>query len=99
MIKPLRNYIVVRPIKEEPKTNTGLYYPNPDVKEARKGEVMETGTGEITEKGNRKEMTLKKGDVVLYPIYAGQLISLQNGSYEKVLLMRESEILAKLEEE
>jgi co-chaperonin GroES (HSP10) len=59
MIKPLNRNVVVRPIKPETKTATGLIVPGSNAKTA-KGEVIAIG-----------DSSLRIGDIVIYPLNAG----------------------------
>ena len=50
--------------------------------------------GKMLESGKRAELLVKKGDKVLYGKYAGTEITIDGKEY---LVMRESDILAKIE--
>ncbi|NSW44401.1 MAG: co-chaperone GroES, partial [Bacteroidales bacterium] len=56
----------------------------------QRGKVLAVGTGTKDE-----EMKVKVGDIVLYGKYAGTEINIQNDKY---LIMRQSDILAIIEE-
>jgi len=60
----------------------------------QKGEVLASGPGARNDAGERVEMDVKVGDKVLYAKYAGTEIKLDG---EKVLVLRESDILAIIE--
>ena len=56
------------------------------------GKIVAAGPGKVSENGTIVKMTLKAGDTVLYGKYSGTEISLEDND---VLIMRESDILAK----
>jgi chaperonin GroES len=57
----------------------------------QKGEVLAVGPGARDEDGKRIVMDVKAGDKVLFAKYAGTEIKIDN---EKVLILRESDVLA-----
>jgi chaperonin GroES len=58
--------------------------------------VLAVGPGRTDDNGNRVEMEVKEGDRVLYAKYAGTEVKLEGD--RKVLIMKESDILALVEE-
>jgi chaperonin GroES len=90
-IIPLRDRVVIKKIEDELKTKSGLTLPD-DVKERpTKGEILSVGEGATTDNGQLIQLIVKKGDVVLYPKYAGHPIKVDNEEY---LILEEKEILA-----
>lgn len=90
-IIPLRDRVVIKKIEDELKTKSGLTLPD-DVKERpTKGEILSVGEGAINDNGQLIPLIVKKGDVVLYPKYAGHPIKVDNEEY---LILEEKEILA-----
>jgi chaperonin GroES len=59
----------------------------------QKGTVLAVGPGERNEKGDHMELEVKEGDTVLFAKYSGTEIKYDG---KKLLIMRESDILAKL---
>ena len=59
-----------------------------------KGKIIAVGDGKMLESGKRAELLVKKGDKVLYGKYAGTEVTVDGKEY---LVMRESDILAKIE--
>jgi len=55
------------------------------------GEIVEIGSGRITEDGKTLPMEVKKGDRVLYGKYSGTEVSIDG---DELLIMRESDIFA-----
>ncbi|KGN78950.1 co-chaperone GroES [Porphyromonas cangingivalis] len=85
-IKPLADRVLVVPIPAEEKTVNGIIIPDSAKEKPLRGTVRAVGQGTKDE-----EMVLKEGDVVLYGKYAGTEIELEG---EKVLIMRQSDVLA-----
>ena len=85
-IKPLADRVLVKPTAVEERTVSGIIIPDTAKEKPLKGEVLATGDGTKDEK-----MVVKKGDVVLYGMYAGTEIEIDG---EKLLVMRQSDILA-----
>ncbi len=85
-IKPLADRVLLKPAAAEEKTVSGIIIPDNAKEKPLKGEVIATGDGTKDEK-----MVVKKGDEVLYGKYAGTEIEVDG---EKLLIMRQSDILA-----
>ena len=90
-IKPLGDRVVIKPIEQEEVTAGGIVLPDTAKEKPQKGEVLAVGPGARNDAGDRVELDVKVGDVVLYAKYGGTEIKLDS---EKVLVMRESDILA-----
>lgn len=85
-IKPLADRVLVKPAAAEEKTISGIIIPDTAKEKPLKGEVMAVGKGTKDE-----EMVVKEGEQVLYGKYAGTEIEVDG---EKLLIMRQSDILA-----
>lgn len=69
-LKPLGNKVVLKPVSEEEKTESGIILPDTVDKEKKEeGEVVAVGPGKLLESGKRSEMDLKPGDKVLFKKY------------------------------
>ena len=92
---PLGERVVVRPSdKDEVTTSSGLILPDTAKEKPQEGEVVEVGPGRSTEDGKgRIPMEIKKGDRVIYSKFAGT--EYKDGD-EEYLILRESDILAKI---
>ena len=86
-LQPLADRVLIRPIAAEEVTASGIIIPDSAKEKPLKGTVLAAGTGTKDE-----EMVVKEGDVVLYGKYAGTEVDL--GASDKVLIMRQNEILA-----
>jgi chaperonin GroES len=94
-IKPLDDRIVVRSLEAEEKTAGGILLPDTAKEKPQKAKVLAVGAGRLTDEGKRLPLDVKVGDVVLYGKYSGTDVK-WNG--EEVKILRESEILAVVEE-
>jgi chaperonin GroES len=92
-LQPMDDRIVVRPIKREEMTKGGIILPDTAKEKPQEGEVIAVGPGKLTEDGKRIEMDVKKGDKVMYAKYSGTEIKLDD---EELLIMRESDVLARV---
>jgi len=91
-INPLSDRVVVMPEEVDETTASGIILPDTAKEKPQMGKIVAAGPGKISDNGNTVEMTLKAGDKVLYGKYSGTEITLNN---DEVLIMRESDILAK----
>jgi len=87
-IKPLADRVLVQPVPAEEVTVSGIIIPDSAKEKPLKGTVLAVGPGTKDE-----AMELKVGDVVLYGKYAGTEVELDD---EKVLIMRQNDVLAVL---
>jgi chaperonin GroES len=94
-LKPLGDRLVVKPIEQEETTAGGILLPETAKEKPQEGEVMAAGPGKLDDDGNRVAMEVKVGDRVLYAKYAGTEIKLEGD--EKVLILKESDVLALVE--
>ena len=84
-IKPLADRVLVVPAPAEEKIG-GIIIPDTAKEKPLRGVVKAVGQGTKDE-----QMVLKEGDEVLYGKYAGTELELEG---EKVLIMRQSDVLA-----
>ena len=94
-LKPLGNRVVVEPQEQEEKTTSGLFLPETAKEKPQKGTVLSIGPGERDDEGKRIALDVKVGDLVLYAKYGGTEIKIDG---KKLLILRESDILAVVEE-
>lgn len=87
-IKPLADRVVIKPAVAEEKSQGGIIIPDTAKEKPLKGKVIAVGKGT-----KDQAMELKVGDQVLYGKYAGTEIEIEGA---KVLIMRESDVLAVL---
>ena len=93
-LKPLADRLVVEPNEQEEVTAGGIILPETAKEKPQQGKVIAAGPGRTDDKGKRIDMEVKLGDRVLYAKYSGTEIKLDG---KKVLILRESDILAVVE--
>jgi chaperonin GroES len=94
-IKPLADYVLIEPIKEEEKTKAGILLPESAEKEKpEKGKVIAVGPGRRDEKGNLIPVSVKVGQTVLFKKYGPDEIKVDDKEY---LICKEEDILAIIE--
>ena len=92
-LKPLGDRLIVRAIEEEETTASGLVLPDTAKEKPQKGKVLAVGDGKM-EDGQRIPLDVSEGDEVLYSKYGGTEIKVDG---EDLLVLRESDVLAKVE--
>lgn len=99
-IKPLRDNILIEPLKEEKKKG-GIILPETVEKERpEKGRVVAIGPGKIDKDGKRIPLEVKKGDLVLFTKYGPNEIKVEDpktGKEIEYLIAKEEDILAVIE--
>ena len=92
-LKPLADRVVVEPAPAEDKSAGGIILPDTAQEKPQQGTVVAVGSGKVNDSGSLVEMTVKKGDKVLYGKYSGSEVTFDGVDY---VIMRESDILAVL---
>lgn len=90
-VKPLADRVLIKPLEAKDVKKSGIIIPDTAKEKPQEGEVIEVGTGRVTEEGKQLVMEVKKGDKVLYGKYSGTEVTIDDVEY---LIMRESDILA-----
>ena len=93
-IIPLADRVVVKNIKADETTASGLVIPDTAKEKPQQGEVVAVGPGRIDDNGKRVPMDVSVGDRVLYAKYSGNDVKLDQTDY---LVLSEKDILAKIE--
>jgi chaperonin GroES len=95
-IKPLNDYVLVEPIKQEEVTKGGIIIPDTAREErAIKGKVIAVGPGKVNDQGERIPLNIKEGQIILFKKYAPDEIKIDDKEY---YFIREDDIMAILEE-
>jgi chaperonin GroES len=94
-LKPLGSRVVVEPVEQEEVTAGGIVLPETAKEKPQKGKVLSVGPGDRDEDGKYIAMDVKVGDVVLFAKYGGTEIKVEG---KKLLILRESDLLAIVEE-
>jgi chaperonin GroES len=92
-LQPLDDRIVIKRLEAEEKTAGGIVLPDTAKEKPQKGEVIAAGPGKLLENGKRAAMEVKVGDAVLFGKYSGTEVKVAG---EECLILRESDLLAKL---
>ncbi|HXW52889.1 MAG TPA: co-chaperone GroES [Myxococcota bacterium] len=89
-LRPLGDRVLVKRIDSEEKTKGGIIIPDSAKEKPLEGEVVATGEGRIFDNGQKKPMSVKVSDRVLFAKYAETEVKLEGQSF---LLLREDDIL------
>ena len=92
-IKPIRDNILIEPIKKEDKTVSGILLPENSQDKQEQGKIIAIGPGK-KEEGKIVPLEVKVGDVVVFTQYGPNEIKVDGKKY---LIAKESDILAILE--
>jgi chaperonin GroES len=93
-LKPLGDRLVAKPVEQEEQTSMGIYLPETAKEKPQQAEVIAVGPGARDEDGDRIDMDVKVGDIVLYAKYSGTNVKLNGSEY---LILKESDVLAIVE--
>ncbi|MHC4186374.1 MAG: co-chaperone GroES [Planctomycetota bacterium] len=86
-IRPLADKVLVQRLEAENRTSGGIVLPDTAKEKPQRGKIRSVGDGKLLDDGTRKEMQVKKGDIVLFTSYAGTEIKIDGKEY---LIMDES---------
>ena len=92
-LRPLDDRVVVEPMEAESRTAGGIVLPDSAKEKPQRGTVISVGPGKMLDSGNRGQLSVAVGDVVIYGKYSGSEIEVAG---KEVKILRESDILAKL---
>ena len=91
--QPLADRVLIKPKAREEMTRSGIVLPDTAKEKPQRGRVLAVGPGARDEHGKRIEMDVAEGDEVVFAKYGGTEIKL---GIEDVLILRESDVLAKV---
>ncbi|EKD32931.1 MAG: hypothetical protein ACD_76C00113G0003 [uncultured bacterium] len=95
MLKPLSDYIIVKPLSDEEVRASGIVLPDTRDKERpERGEVISVGPGKLLENGQRSPMEVKPGDKVMFKKYSPDEIKIDNA---EALVIRMEDIVGVIE--
>ena len=92
-LKPLSDRLIVQVVEEEETTASGIVLPDTAKEKPQRGKVVAVGDGNLDEDGDRIPVDAQEGDEVPYPKYGGTETTVEG---EDVLVLRESDVLAKV---
>lgn len=90
-LKPLNDRVLIKPLKEDEKTSSGIFIPQTAEEKSDKGEIIAVGPGKLLKNGERAAMSVKPGDKVLFKKYSAEEIKINKQEY---LIVAEEDILA-----
>ncbi len=90
-LKPLQDKVIVQKLEPEEKTSGGILLPDSTKEKPQEGKVIAVGPGAIDDKGQRKPIDVKEGDLVLYAKYSGNEVKIDGQEY---LILSDRDILA-----
>ena len=101
-IKPLFDYVLIKPVESESKTASGIVLPDSVDKKSQVGEVMAIGPGQnccgdkcCDEKQEKcAAMVVKVGQKVLYKKWGGNEVKVGNAEW---LLLEQKDVMAVVE--
>ena len=94
-LKPLFNNVIVKPLKNEEVTKSGIVLPDTiDKEKPEKGEVIAIGSGKVLDNGETLKMSVKVGDRVMFKKYSPDEVKIDGEDY---LVLSESDIIAIIE--
>ena len=92
-LTPLGDKVVLKAIKEEEKTKSGIILTGEAKEKPQQAEVIAVGPGGIVD-GEEVKMQVKVGDIVIYSKYSGTEVTLED---EDFIIVSQSDILAIVE--
>jgi chaperonin GroES len=93
-LQPLGDRVVVKREEAETTTSGGIVLPDTAKDRPSRGRIVSIGDGRLLDNGTRSPFQVKVGDRVIFSSYAGETFKVAD---EELLLMREDEILAVIE--
>jgi chaperonin GroES len=90
-IRPLGDKVVVKPSEAEEKSAGGIILPDAAKQKPQEGKVIAVGNGRTLDNGERRQLTVKIGDTVVYSKYGGTEFKLEG---DTVVILDEDQIYA-----
>ena len=90
-IQPLFDYVLIKPLKQDEVTASGILLPDTVKEKPQMGEVMAVGTGFGSDDGRENKMIVKVGQKVVYKKWGGNEIKVGN---EEWLLIEQKDVMA-----
>jgi chaperonin GroES len=94
-IKPLHDFVLIEPMEQETTLPSGIVLPDSAKEKPQKGRILATGQGKSNDRGEIKQLVVKKGEVVMYKKWGGTELKIDN---KNLLLMREEDLIAVINE-
>ena len=90
-IKPLFDYVLIKPLEEETKTPGGILLPDTAKEKPQMGKIMAVGGGGVTDDGKKIPMVVKVGQKVMYKKWGGNEVKVEG---EEWTIVGQDDILA-----
>jgi len=94
-LQPLGDRVLVRRESSEERTAGGIVLPDAAKEKPTRGVIEAVGNGKLLDDGTRSQLQVRVGDRVLFTSWAGETFKVSD---DELLLMREEDILAVLED-
>lgn len=94
-LRPLNDRVIVKRQEEERTSVGGIMIPDSAAEKPTRGEIIATGKGKVLDNGEVRALQVKPGDKILFGKYAGTELNIDG---EEVVVMREEDIMAVLED-
>jgi chaperonin GroES len=92
-LQPLGDRLIVEVLEEEEQTVSGIVLPDTAKEKPQRVRVLAVGPGSRNDKGDIVPMDVAEGDEVIFSKYGGTEIKVE---LDEVLILRESDVLAKV---
>jgi chaperonin GroES len=92
-LQPLGDRLIVEALEEDMTTSSGIVLPDTAKEKPQRGKVLAVGPGARNDAGEIVPMEVAVGDEIIYSKYGGTDIKL---GADEVLILRESDVLAKV---
>jgi len=92
-LQPLGDRLIVEALEEEMETVSGIVLPDTAKEKPQRGRVLAVGPGSRNDRGELVPMDVFEGDEVIFSKYGGTEIKV---GIDEVLILRESDVLAKV---
>jgi chaperonin GroES len=92
-LQPLGDRLIVETLEDEETTISGIVLPDTAKEKPQRGRVLAVGPGGRNDKGEIVPMEVAEGDEIIFSKYGGTEIKL---GADEVLILRESDVLAKV---
>jgi len=93
-IKPMFDYVLIKPLTAESKTPSGIVLPDSVKEKPQVGEVMAIGPGAHNTEGKLMPMLVKAGQKVMYKKWGGNEVKV---GMEEWLLVEQKDVMAIVE--
>ena len=92
-LQPLGDRLIVEVLEEDMTTISGIVLPDTAQEKPQRGRVLAVGPGPRDEDGEYIPMDVEVGDEIIFSKYGGTEIKV---GVDEVLILRESDVLAKV---